>query len=66
MMSLLYASNLADNASRLSDDDFGGISLLIVIGMTLIWAALLPIIIRQQRRLARSSDPHPMPVDAPA
>ncbi len=66
MFSLLYVTNVANNASRLLDDDFGAVSLLIVIGMTLVWAVLLPVLIRQQRRLARYSDEHPVPTEQPA
>lgn len=66
MFSLLFATNIANNASRLLDDDFGTISLVLIVGMALIWGVLLPILIRQQRRFARYSAANPVPAEPAA
>lgn len=63
---LIYVMNAMTQLRDLVRGEHHPLPLILIAGVTVLYAVCLPVVLRQQRRLARYSDAHPVPVGAPA
>jgi len=66
MLVLIYVMNATTQLRDLVSGEHHPLQLILVLGLTALFAFCLPVVLRQQRRLARYSDAHPVTVEAVA